>query len=287
MSAKPVTSGLPSVSAAPALPAPPALPSGIARTPIIVPKVAPGERIPFVLLLHGFGASGKILVDSLGIAALAEERRFAYAAPDGELDSKGRRFWNASRACCNFDGTALPHVADLKGLLATATANPAVDPRRVFVLGYSNGGFMAHRLACDVSGIAAIASISGAGPMGDDPPCKPAAPVTILQVHGDADDKIRYEGGNALSSPALPRHPSAHDTVNAWAKLDGCGATPAALPPLDLDDKLEGEETTPLLFPGCRRPVELWTVHGGNHFIAMNRKALDAILTFLEKNPRP
>lgn len=261
---------------------------GLPGAPIVVPRsVGQGERRPFVLFLHGLGASGKILVDNLPIAALAEARRFTYATPDGALDRQGRRFWNASRACCNFDGAGVSHVAELGRLLSTAAAHPAVDPRRVFVVGYSNGGFMAHRLACDVGGIAAIASISGAGPMGDDPPCKPAAPVAILQVHGDADDKIRYEGGNALSRTDLPRHPSALETVSAWAKRDGCREAPASGAPIDLEDKLEGAETVPRRFAGCSRPVELWTVRGGSHFVAMNRRALESVLSFLESNSRP
>jgi polyhydroxybutyrate depolymerase len=123
---------------APATAAPP-----VASAPIVVPNtVGHGERRPFVLFLHGFGASGKILVDNLPIAALAEERRFAYAAPDGALDAKGRRFWNASRACCDLDGAGVPHVEGLGRLLSAAAAHPAVDPRRIFVVGLSNGGFM-------------------------------------------------------------------------------------------------------------------------------------------------
>ena len=38
-----------------------------------------------------------------------------------------------------------------------------IDPKRVYIIGHSNGAFMAHRLAHDHSGtIAAIVSLAGA-----------------------------------------------------------------------------------------------------------------------------
>lgn len=261
-----------------------AVAASIGSTGVIVPKsLGAGQRGPFVLFLHGLGASGSTLAKALGVAALSDKKRFAWAAPDGPTNRRGQRFWNASKACCDFDGAATDHVAELGAVLAAARTNPSVDPKRVFVVGYSNGGFMAHRLACTTAGIAGIVSIAGAGPADADPPCKPAAPVAVLQIHGDADDVVRYGGGRALSRADLAPHPSAIDTVTGWAKRDGCGAAPAAAGTLDLEKKLEGDETTVQRFAGCRKPVELWSVQGGSHFVAQSEAALDAALSFLEK----
>ena len=256
----------------------------ISSTNIVVPKsVAPGSRGAFVLFLHGLGASGSGLTRALGVPALAEKRRFVWAAPDGPKNQKGQRFWNASRACCDFDGSALDHEAELGALLATARSNPSVDPKRVYVVGYSNGGFMAHQLACKKAGIAGIASIAGAGPADTDPPCKPPAPVAVLQIHGDADKIVSYGGGHALSRADLAPHPSALQTVTAWAARDGCGAAPTTAGTLDLEQKLPGDETVIQRFTGCRKPVELWRVKEGSHFVAQSMAALDLVFSFLEK----
>ncbi len=270
------------------------IPSGVPSAPetdysstITVPStIKPGEKRPFVLYLHGLGSSGRGIAGGLGVPALAADRRFVYAAPDGPFDARKQRFWNASKACCNFDNRQVDHVAALRTLLQQAAQRPEVDPKRLYVVGVSNGAFMAHRLACEVSEVTAIAALSGMGPA-EGEPCQPKGPVAILQVHGDADDVIPYNGGQALKKASLPRHPSALDTMSAWAARDGCAKKPAAGSPLDLDEKLDGAETGVLRFPGCKAPVELWTVHGGTHFVAASRKDQELILDFLEKQKKP
>ncbi|MBI5533342.1 MAG: dienelactone hydrolase family protein [Deltaproteobacteria bacterium] len=282
VTAPPVAS--PIASAAPSA-TPPAPISSAALPPINTPATVTEKR-PYVVFLHGLGASGKILTDNLGIASLAAEHKFSWSAPDGDLSSKKQRFWNASKACCNLDGTQVDHVARFRSLIAAAATNPKIDSKRIYVVGWSNGGFMAHRLACEVAGIAGIVSIAGAGPA-EGEACTPPGPVAVLQIHGDADDTIKYAGGNALGRTTLPRHPSALETVEGWAARDGCKGKPVGAGTLDLDDKLDGAETAILRFPGCTRPVELWTVHGGGHMIGMGHRAQELFVGFLEKTSLP
>jgi polyhydroxybutyrate depolymerase len=286
--AAPSPSAATSSRPAPPPSAPPttATPARAAPSIEVPSTIRPGERRPLLVLLHGLGASGKALLEVAPFRALAARRRFSLVAPDGATDSKGRRFWNASGACCDFDKTGTPHVAELRALLESAVESPAVDPKRVFVLGYSNGGFMAHRLACEVPGIAGIVSIAGAGPS-EGEPCAPPAPVAVLQIHGDADQVIRYEGGRALGRADLTPHPSALETVSAWAARDGCKGKPAGASAIDLDDKIDGAETLVTRFPGCTRPVELWTVRGAGHFVATHARSLDTIGNFLENQVKP
>lgn len=247
----------------------------------------PGERRPFVLYLHGLGANGKLLLDVLHVPELAQERKFVYAAPDGAFDGKKRRFWNASAACCNEDGLAVDHVKELGRLVEAARARPDVDPQRIYVLGFSNGGFMAHRLACEVPGIAAIASIAGAGPAAADPPCVPKNPVGVLQVHGDGDDVIRLAGGHALGNAAFAPHPSAQETVLGWATRNGAKNVLAQAKSMDLVDDAPGYETAVFLAPAGRAPVELWVVQGGKHIVASGKKSQQAVLSFLEQVALP
>jgi len=139
-----------------------------------------------------------------------------------------------------------------------------VDPRRVYVLGHSNGAFMAHRLACDRAGrVRAIVALNGAGPS-DPSSCRPEAPVGVLEVHGDADDLILYEGGTTSRGAA---YPSAEDTVRGWAERNGCAGGLVDGPSKDLDTSLDGAETRARAMTGCPAggSVDLWTMQGGVH----------------------
>lgn len=256
-----------------------------------MPASAGTERLPFILLLHGYGGRGETIARHFGFAKLAEERRFLFAAPDGVPDSKGARFWNAGPACCDFDHVGadqgpkpVDHVAELAALLQQASRHPSVDPTRLYIVGYSNGAFMAHRLACDVDGIAGIASVAGAGPQ-DTQACK-HMPRTILEAHGDDDAAVRYEGGQVLDRSALPRHASAVETVTAWARRAGCAQDIKAASRIDLDARLVGPETEPLSF-GCAAGVKLLRVTRGTHSILSDRESMGRLLDLLMGKAAP
>jgi polyhydroxybutyrate depolymerase len=260
----------PSVSAS----APPArdLPAGSIVPEVVARSAAPA---PFVVLLHGYGGSGASIARHFGFATLAAQKRFIFIAPDGEPDAHNARFWAAGAACCDFGGKKPDHLGSLRKILDAARANPKVDPARVFVVGFSNGGFMAHRLACEVEGIRGIVSVAGAVSF-DAASCKHAAEV-IIQVHGDADPVVRYEGGRVLGKTSVEAHPGALAGITSWAKRRGCDAPAASGKPFDLDPELPGAETTPLTF-ACAPGTELLRVANGEHDIASNPTAMSQLL---------
>ena len=93
----------------------------------------------------------------------AERRGVITAYPDGTTDSTGSQFWNATDACCNFDGSSVDDSKYLVGVVAAIKAHVAVDPKRIYVMGHSNGGFMSYRTACDHADVfAAIISLAAA-----------------------------------------------------------------------------------------------------------------------------
>jgi len=222
-------------------------------------------------------------VSGIGLEAFAEAQRFAFMAPDGAEDYSGRRFWNASPSCCNFDQLSVDHVAMLRGWITDALKHPRVDPKRVYLVGYSNGGFMAYRAACELGGLLrGIVSIAGAGPS-DPRACNAAHPLSVVEIHGDADPIVSFDGGYLFADRRRPRHPSAADSLGAWADVNGCGKTAVPGRTLDLDPRLAGAETQVLRYPGCSdNPVELWRIRGGDHASGLSRYSLQAIWDFIQ-----
>lgn len=247
-------------------------------------SVTPGARLPLVVYLHGLGSSGRQLLGTLELGPVTDRKQIFIAAPDGNRDSLGRRFWNASSACCDFDATSVDDVAYLTALIDDVLSREPVDPKRVVLVGYSNGGFMAYRLACELGPrIAAVAVFSGA--VAVDAECAATGQTSLLHVHGDADRVVRYEGGRVLSLQDRPPHLGAPATVAAFAARNGCEPQ---LRTVASSARRISDKPTIVQRHGCGdRAVELWTVRGGGHLIGMSRADVAATLQFLLSHPKP
>ena len=117
---------------------------------------------PLLIMLHGYGSSGLEHEDYFHLGSAADARGVIYAHPDGTMDSDGAPFWNATDACCDFDGTGVDDSDYLGALVASIKATVNVDPKQVFFIGHSNGGFMSYRMACDHADlVAGIVSLAG------------------------------------------------------------------------------------------------------------------------------
>lgn len=249
-----------------------------------LPTPKAGQKAPLLVLLHGLGSSGEELAAGSHWPSFAEAHGIAWVAPNGPSDKSGRRFWSAGPECCNFDPQPVDHVAQLSALITRLSATPGVDASRVYVGGHSNGAFMAHRLACErpdlVRGIIAVA---GTGLM-DRAACKPPTSLRVLQIHGEQDPIVSYEGGHLFRNPAYPKHLSASRTASDWASALGCDATPRPASPLNLEAHLPGDETRVDAYQNCKAgAVELWSVAGAQHFLAFRSPAPEAVWAFMSR----
>lgn len=252
---------------------------------VFVPSTYSDETaMPLVVLLHGFGASGIIQNLYFGLQPLAESRGFLYVYPDGKVNAIDRQFWNATDACCGF-GSTVDDVAYLSALVEDVQRDYTVDPKRIFFVGHSNGGFMSYRMACDRSDmVAAIASLAGAT-WEDNTKCNPSEPVSVLQIHGTADDIIQFDGGALLGND----YPGARETVASWSANNGCTGPASELPTQrDLDVTIEGDEATTIEYSGCpvTGAVELWVIPAASHIPPLSPTFGAEIIDFLFAHPK-
>lgn len=253
----------------------------------------PAQPTPLLIMLHGYNSDAATHEAYFQFAPLADTKTFLYAYPDGSLDFIFKRGWNATDACCFFQPQKPDDLGYLKAVLDDVQAKYNVDPKRVFVLGHSNGGFMTNRLACELSPrIAAIVSMAGA--VWKDPlACATSSPVAMLQVHAENDPSIDYNGGKMFF--AAPPYPSAHETVATWAAKNGCDPTlHATTDTVDLVSSAAGAETTIERYSGCagNSAVELWTMRGISdastaHQPPINTSFAATMWTFLSAHPKP
>ncbi len=253
---------------------------------LYVPSAYTGAPLPLVILLHGYSATGGEEDLYLNMKASAEAKGVFYMHPDGTLDAAGNRYWNATDACCDFAKTGVDDSSYLAGLVAEIETRYAIDTKRVYFVGHSNGGFMSYRMACDHADIVTgIMSLAGAMWL-DTSQCKPKNPVTVLEVHGTADTTIVYGGGSTSGVDAGGGvYPGATTSVADWATFDGC-ATPAdtSQPPLDIEASLAGAETSVTEYKtGCQTgtQVDLWTINGAGHIPGFNTSFVPDVFDFL------
>lgn len=260
---------------------------GRGELPITVPAGYESENpAPLIVLLHGYTSSGAMQDGYMGFSKLADQYGFLLVAPDGNREPGGdeNRFWNASDACCDFFSTEVDDSAYVADIIKEVKAQFTVDNNRIYLVGHSNGGFMSYRAAYEHSNtIAAIASLAGATHIEERD--APANPVHVLQIHGTADGTIAYEGSHILQN----YYPSALETVQRWAKYNGCKAEGEARELRDLVSTLEGHESSTVVFKqGCKAggSAELWTIADGSHVPAFSPTFTAQVVEWLYAHPK-
>ena len=241
------------------------------------------QAVPLVVSLHGFGGSGDAYVAYWKRNGQVDKNGFIVVAPTGQQDSKGRTYWNATDACCDKDQRGVDDAGYLRGVIEAVEAAYNIDPQSIHVTGYSNGGFMAYRMACDHSDkIASIVSVAGAG-FADQARCAAVQPVGVLQVHGLQDPIIRYDGGTlkTYKGTAEIAYPSARSSVAFWAQHNKASMKPVSGPVHDFSDRATGNDTRTTLYPGGAASAELWAIAGEGHVPRFSSAFHEAVVQWM------
>ncbi|MEO1835798.1 MAG: PHB depolymerase family esterase [Akkermansiaceae bacterium] len=245
------------------------------------------EPLPLIIGLHAYTFSAQILEEWLELLPLVESKRFFYVTPNGTRDAIGARFWNATDACCGIGGTA-DDESYLEALINGISRKLTLDRRRIYIVGYSNGGFMGYRMACRHADlIAGIASIAGAT-YNNPGHCVPSEPVHTLQIHGTADFTIGYAGGFISA-----RYPGAKKTHEIWGDYNSHTKRENTQDSaFNFDALIPGKETDVTRMSGGRAATELWTMNLTGHLPVLKLRGNSTelahrIVDWLLEHPKP
>ena len=180
-----------------------------------------------------------------------------YPAALGQAGSEDPALGAAWNAGPGLGCPAFPDADDvgyLKALIGQVCSEQAVDASRVHLVGLSNGGRMAYRMALEAPDLlASVAVVAGAWDGSD---LTPAHPVSTLIFHGTADQHIPYEGGMGAKGRRVIHRPTP-ETAFAWAKLMGCAPK--------IQHRVSGPHHLDLARGTDGTEVGLWTVQGQGH----------------------
>ncbi len=255
------------------------------RTVLIAPQEFVNGKTPLIVSLHGFGGNAADHAAYVPLHERVNTHGFALLLPNGIRNAEGDRFWNPTDECCDGGKSGADDAAYLTELVAGAKIIKNFG--RVYVFGYSNGGFMAYHLACKgLPGLRAVASLAGTSYV-DDSRCDGAQPVSVLHVHGTADDVILFEGDRSAREDDEPAfYAGAREMVTRWSRRAGCDwpDNPQPYAALDLDQYVPGAETHAFrLEAGCTEgiTIELWQGEGSGHGPGYGDAFTDALVTWL------
>jgi polyhydroxybutyrate depolymerase len=235
------------------------------------------SAVPVVFVFHGFGMDGEVQRALSGFNTVADAGRFLAVYPNGSGPAQALS-WNAGTCCGSAAAGNIDESAFVRGILADLEKIVPLDAHRIYAAGFSNGAFLAYRLACEMSGtFAAIAPIAGNVTR---LPCEPADPVSVIHLHGLSDPSMPYEDADV--GDAWTERWSVLGSIAFWAEFDGCSDPPRI------------EQTgiaTHTAYSGCKdgTAVELYALRGIGHAWppAEIFPATQTIWDFFAAHPKP
>lgn len=193
--------------------------AGVPRTYVVyTPQELPPES-PLLIALHGLLMNGELMRKWTGYEfdTLAEKSGFAVVYPDGI-----KRTWNGCLAHPFPFKRKTDDVSFIRAIVANLREEFRIDLKRVYIVGYSDGGDLAFRLLADAPDLVAAIAVAGmAYPEASS--CKSVSPAKpVMMVSGVADPLVPYEGGQiGLFGWNAPRVLSAKRSAEVFAVRNG------------------------------------------------------------------
>jgi polyhydroxybutyrate depolymerase len=188
---------------------------GTRRSYLVVAPTAQRTALPLLVVLHGRNVTAQTEAVRTGFLPLAQRGSAVLAYPVGIAES-----WNAGQGCCGAAGTAGVDDADLvHAVVADASQHLLIDPKRRYLVGYSNGGKLAFRAVCDHPTDFAAFATYGAVPLA---PCADTTtPLPALVAAGAEDTEL------AAADPPYTATHALDEAAAAWRARDGCSPVAA------------------------------------------------------------
>ncbi len=203
------------------------------------------SNAPMVVLLHGNRSSNDELLGFTNAKApykiwetIAAQENIILIVPNGTNGPSGHRGWND----CRSDSEGNPDANDvlfIKSVIDFVSNEHNTDDSRVFVVGTSNGGHMAMRLAQEIpEKLSAFASIVASNPINTQ--CTNSTlPISALFMNGTEDPINPYEGGEMSGNRGEVF--SAQETIDYWVNRNQTDTTPTVI---DLADAYTSDNCT-------------------------------------------
>ncbi len=203
------------------------------------PAYTPSVELPVVVFLHG-GSGDRMSAQSFTrFNQVANAVGFIAVYPEGFGGTSVGGFSWADGRGTEADAMGVNDVGFVDALIDSLSQAFSITTERVYLCGFSNGGFMTQRVACqNNTRFAAMATLGATQDSSLNRSCTPGRPIPMLILHGSVDPFVP-EGGGYMSVGGIPLGViGAQALADFWAANNGCTSTvgPTALPDTNLSD---------------------------------------------------
>jgi len=227
---------------------------GIERTAIIIyPERQTTTLAPAIVMLHYDQGTAPLMANLTAAGNLAATMGYWVILPQAIGNQ-----WSDDPS--NTTETT-DDVGFLASMIQTVTGEYPIDPTRVSMTGFSNGGFMTETMICQRPDlIASAVAVAADLRIAEKNVCNPSRAVPTVIVMGTADPVVPYDGYllTMLSAPA---------TFNWWRGINGCNLNLAPLStdlPITTDDGTSVTLQTDAICTSYGE-VDFYTVYNGGH----------------------
>jgi polyhydroxybutyrate depolymerase len=170
---------------------------------------------PLLMVLHGAGGAAAGIERDTQFTSLTD-RGVTVVYPEALYET-----WNAQGCCLEAEAHQVDDLGFLRAVLDVALKSGQIDPARLYLAGFSNGGMMAYRLACtDPGKFRGLAVVAAA--LLQSCPSPPAAKLII--AHGFDDAMVPLAGySGVLNTGQLLDYPPIVDTLKVFTDTLACG----------------------------------------------------------------
>src|SRR5262245_5998755 len=259
--------------------------NGQARTTLIERPTDQSPR-PTIIMLHEADGTAAGIAHSSGLQRIAPRRGIVAAFPQGLAGSRWN-FYPPGKETPGFlemsrkVGGVPDDVAFLKAIIADLVRRRISDPKRIYISGTSNGGFMALRMICvDAEMFAALGLLISGMPDVVSAACNATKAIPVLMVKGTADPIVPHAGG--LVANVLPVWPTER-LVTFFLRLNSCsGPAQPAIFPGQHPQKIEIDRWTKC----AGAPVVLYRGVDGGHVVPPTFQVGDVLLDYFQDKVR-
>ena len=229
-----------------------------------------------IFALHGSVGSGAIMRASTGAEfdELADQHGFIVVYPDGY-----ERHWNDCRRSADYLANKhnIDDVGFFKKIIEHLEKTHAIDSKRVFVTGHSNGGHMTYRLALEAPELfASYAPISANLPVDENLDCEKSEQAVSIAIYNGTEDPINpYEGGTVelFGNTSRGHVLSTEQTAAYWRGLAGLSEPPQLIQHPERDGVAQ-TSVVEQRWRGKGIEVRLVTLKGSGHVVPSTKTDL-------------